>query len=152
MNSPMARRHRILSFLAVCVAVRFSTNCSSYTVAGPPEVAHPLSAYVQVPYPPPAVQVEAVPQTPNDAAVWVDGYWLWRSGSYIWMRGGWVLVPPEGRFARFQSHYNQDGVLMFASGIWYDAKGSRLRRAPLLLPAFTPSNENTSELRALPSK
>jgi len=70
--------------------------------------------------------VEAVPATPDGAAVWFAGYWTWQGDSYVWMRGGWVLAPPGARFATWQFFYDEDGLPMFTPGVWYDAMGDRL--------------------------
>lgn len=110
-------------------------------------MAHPLSAYAEVPYPPPAALVEAIPPSPSSTLVWLDGYWTWQGQFYVWMRGGWVFVPAGARFARWQSFYTRDGLLMFASGAWYAPDGNRVRPPEIQLSAYTPPNEVTAEFQ-----
>jgi hypothetical protein len=121
--------------------------CSS-SLPAPPLAPHPLSAYREVPYPPPAALAETVPEEPAQAgSVWVDGEWVFHGRSFVWRRGGWVVPPPASRFAPWQAWYRRDGRLMLASGTWYDAKNERQRRPPPVAPATTPPNEVTSELQ-----
>jgi hypothetical protein len=114
-----------------------------------PEVGqHPLSAYVEVPYPPPAALAETVPERPAAAgAVWVDGEWLYHGQAFAWRRGGWVVPPPSSRFAPWRSWYRRDGRLMLATGHWYDAKQQRLRTPEPVRAAETPPNQITSEFQ-----
>ena len=112
----------------------------------PEATQHPLAAYAEVPYPPPAALVETVPPRPaREGVVWVDGEWTSRGNEYVWRRGGWVQPPPRSRFAPWRSWYRRDGRLMMAPGTWYDSKGERLRRPQPVVPAFSPPNEVTSE-------
>lgn len=112
----------------------------------PPLTQHPLSAYVEVPYPPPAALAEVVPERPaREGVVWIDGEWRFHGRSFVWRRGGWVVPPPSSRFAPWRSWYRRDGRLMLANGAWYDAHHQRLRRQEPAPPAFTPPNEVTSE-------
>jgi len=120
--------------------------CGS-SLPGPPLVSHPLSAYAEVPYPPPAALVEVVPPSPSSALVWLDGYWKWQGQFYLWMRGGWLLAPAGGSFASWQTFYTKDGLLMFATGAWYTADGSRIRPPAIQLSAYTPPNESTAEFQ-----
>lgn len=109
---------------------------------------HPLAAYVEVPYPPPAALVETVPERPaRSDVVWIDGEWRYQGRSFVWRRGGWVVPPPAGRFAPWRSWYRRDGRLMLAPGTWYDARRQRLRWLEPILPAYTPPNEVTSEFQ-----
>lgn len=114
------------------------------SLPSPPLTEHPLLAYVEVPYPPPAALAETVPERP-DGAVWVDGEWVFHGQSFVWRRGGWVVPPPASRFAPWRSWYRRDGRLMLASGAWYDEKRERIRRPEPRAPAVTPPNEVTSE-------
>lgn len=114
----------------------------------PPATEHPLSAYVEVPYPPPAALAETVPDRPSrDDVVWLDGEWQYRGRSFVWRRGGWVVAPPGGRFAPWRSWYRRDGRLMLAPGTWYDARHERIRWQQPRSPAETPPNEVTSEFQ-----
>jgi hypothetical protein len=116
------------------------------SLPAPKLAEHPLAAYREVPYPPPAALAETVPEPPDrDGAVWVDGEWVFHGKSFVWRRGGWVVPPPASRFAPWRAWYRRDGRLMLASGTWYDAKYERVRRPDPLAPAATPPNEVTSE-------
>jgi hypothetical protein len=112
-----------------------------------PEVTqHPLSAYAEVPYPPPAALAETVPLPPDGTdVVWVDGEWVFHGKSFVWRRGGWVQQPAGGRYARWRVFYRRDGRLMMAQGGWYDAKHEPLSSPSVLEPAATPPNEVTPE-------
>jgi hypothetical protein len=118
------------------------------SLPAPATTEHPLSAYSEVPYPPPAALAETVPARPPRAGVvWIDGEWSYHGSGYVWRRGGWVEPPPASRFAAWRTWYRSDGRLLMAPGTWYDAKHQRVRRPEPLLPATTPPNEVTSELQ-----
>jgi hypothetical protein len=122
--------------------------CGSPSLPAPSAAQHPLSAFREVPYPPPAALAEMVPERPDrPGLVWIDGEWVFHGSSFVWRRGGWVAPPPAGRFATWQSWYRRDGRLMLASGTWYDAKHERIRRPEPVVPAQTPPNEVTSEFQ-----
>jgi hypothetical protein len=122
-------------------------GCAS-SLPAPATAEHPLSAYREVPYPPPAALAETVPERPaRDGLVWVDGEWVFHGRTFVWRRGGWVVPPPASSFAPWQTWYRRDGRLMLAPGTWYDAKNQRLRRPEPVAPAVTPPNEVTSELQ-----
>jgi hypothetical protein len=115
----------------------------------PETTQHPLAAYVEVPYPPPAALAETVPPRPARAGVvWIDGEWIYHGDAYAWRRGGWVVPPaPTSRFAPWRAWYRRDGRLMMARGTWYDVKHQRFRSPPPIASASTPPNEVTSELQ-----
>jgi hypothetical protein len=113
----------------------------------PPRAAHPLSSYVEVPYPPPAALAETVPPRPEGPVVWVDGEWLFHGQGYAWRRGGWVAAPPKSSFAPWHSWYRRDGRLMLARGRWYDDEQQRVRPPKPVAPAETPPNQLTSEFQ-----
>ena len=122
-------------------------GCASQLPA-PESTQHPLNAYVEVPYPPPAALAETVPPQPTRAGVvWIDGEWMAHGDAYAWRRGGWVLPPAQSRFAQWRVWYRRDGRLMMARGAWYDAKGERLRTPEPIEPASTPPNQLTSEFQ-----
>lgn len=124
-----------------------AAGCGSQLPA-PETTQHPLSAYVVVPYPPPAALAETVPpRPPRDPVVWVDGEWTSHGDTYVWRRGGWFAPPAQSRFAPWRAWYRRDGRLMMARGTWYDAKGERLRTPEPIEPASTPPNERTSEFQ-----
>jgi hypothetical protein len=101
----------------------------------PPRAAQPESAFVEVPYPPPAARVETVPHRPARASVWIDGQWSWDGARWDWAPGGWVLPPPGARFARWALRMLPDGRLRFAPPSWWDAAGRPLAPPALLAPA-----------------
>jgi hypothetical protein len=120
-------------------------GCGS-SLPAPESAQQPLSAYVEVPYPPPAALSEGVPERPElDGVVWLDGEWVYHGDAFAWRRGGWVVPPPGGRFAPWRAWYRRDGRLMMASGAWYGPNQQRLRRPEPVAPASTPANEVTSE-------
>lgn len=128
--------------------VGLSLAACAGSVPGPSTTEHPLSAYVEVPYPPPAALAETVSKRPErSGVVWVDGEWVYHGHAYVWRRGGWVAPPPASRFAAWRTWYRRDGRLMMATGNWYDAKHQRVRRPEPVEPATTPPNEVTSEFQ-----
>jgi len=126
----------------------FGLGCSS-TLPAPESALHPATAFVEVPYPPPAALVEVVPQRPAAAkgsAVWVDGNWTWRGSYYVWQRGGWTVPSKGSSYATWQVYLAPDGRLLFATGAWYDALTHQLLRTPeVVAAARTPPNQYTSE-------
>jgi hypothetical protein len=141
-----AAKSRPSSILRQLALSAIGWSCAS-SLPGPPLAVHPAGAYAEVPYPPPAAMVEVVPPSPSSSLVWLDGYWTWQGQSYTWMRGGWVFVPAGEYFARWQTHYSREGVLMFATGIWYARDGSRLRPPEIQVSAYSPPNEATLEFQ-----
>ena len=128
------------------LALLLSTLGCGSSLPAPARAEHPLSAFAEVPYPPPAALAETVPERPKLAsAVWIDGEWVLHGSSYVWRRGGWVVPPPTSRFAPWQTWYRRDGRLMLAKGTWYDARHERLRTPQPVAPATTPPNDVTSE-------
>ncbi len=119
----------------------------AFSVPGPPLVVQPKSAFVEVPYPPPAALVEVVPPSTSSLLVWLDGYWTWRAQYYTWVRGGWVFVTVGESFAQWQTYFMRDGRLMFAPGAWYGHDGVRIRAPDIQVPAYTPPNEVTPEFQ-----
>ncbi len=111
----------------------------------PERIEHPQSAFVEVPYPPPAALVEIVPEQPRDDAVWVDGAWVWRGRYYVWQRGGWILPPENATYADWQARLAEDGRLLFAPGTWYDAARQPMDAPVRLVTARTPPNQQTLE-------
>lgn len=133
---------------AVVCILGLLIGCAN-SVQMPQTARHPSSAFVEVPYPPPAGLAELVPQRPTGAdLVWLDGEWLYQGEGYVWRRGGWVPAPPRGRYAAGSTRYLSDGRLQLAPGSWYD---EQLRPLPFVeptRPALTPPNELTSEFNA----
>jgi hypothetical protein len=140
-----SKLHHWLPALGLALVATLGSCASS--VPGPPLVAHPRSAFLEVPYPPPAALIEAVPPSPSSSLVWLDGFWTWQGRYYAWIRGGWIFVSPGESFAPWQSFYTRDGLLMFAPGAWYSAGGDRVRPPEIRVPAYTPPNETTAEFQ-----
>ena len=133
---------------ALAALLVISVPACAGSLPSPATTEHPLAAFVEVPYPPPAALAETVPEAPErGGVVWLDGEWIYRGRAFAWRRGGWVVPPPSGRFAPWQSWYRRDGRLMLARGTWYNAKRERLRWIEPLVPAETPANEVTSEFQ-----
>jgi hypothetical protein len=130
--------------LSLCLLL---VACSS-SLPAPPRAQHPLAAYAEVPYPPPAALAETVPERPDRGdVVWIDGEWRYYGRSFVWRRGGWVVAPQASRFAPWRSWYRRDGRLMLAPGTWYNGRGERQRWVEPIVPAYTPPNEITSEFQ-----
>jgi hypothetical protein len=139
------KEHCRLPMLAIALSATLG-SCG-FSVPGPPVANHPKSAFVEVPYPPPAALVEAVPPSPGSPLVWLDGYWTWQGQYYTWVRGGWVFVSAGQAFAPWQLIYARDGQLMFAPGAWYANGNVRIRPPEIRTPAYTPPNETTPEFQ-----
>jgi hypothetical protein len=133
--------------LSRTLVLAFSLLGCGSSLPAPQAAQHPLAAYIEVPYPPPAALAETVPERPSQAgAVWIDGEWAYHGQAFVWLRGGWVVPPPRSSFAAWRSWYRRDGRLMMAPGTWY-VKEQRVRRPEPIAPATTPPNEVTSELQ-----
>jgi hypothetical protein len=103
-------------------------------LARPPSAPQPESAFVDVPYPPPAAHVETVPPRPP-GAVWIDGQWSWDGTRWDWAPGGWVIAPRGAHFAPWTLRLEPDGRLRFASAAWRDVAGRELAPPAMLAPA-----------------
>jgi hypothetical protein len=101
----------------------------------PPSAPQPESAFVDVPYPPPAARVETVPARPSPDALWIDGQWSWGVDEWVWSPGGWVVAPRGDGFAPWQVRLERDGRLTFAAASWRDASGRELPPARFLVRA-----------------
>ncbi len=73
---------------------------------------------VSVPYPPPAARSEKVSPQPAEAAVWVDGYWMWGGGDYSWNAGRWVRPGPGMGYAPAALLRLRNGDLVFYPPKW----------------------------------
>lgn len=131
---------------ALVLVTVFLVACGG-SLPSPASGEHPLAAYVEVPYPPPAALAETVPPRPDGDVVWVDGEWVFHGDAFVWRRGGWVTPPTASRFAPWRTWYRSDGRLMMARGTWYDEKQQRLRPPKPVRPAETPPNQVTSEFQ-----
>lgn len=125
---------------------------SSLSLAGcganfpePNTTVHANTAYIEVPYLPPAALVEVAGEPPSDACVWYDGHWVWRGDKYVWKRGGWAKVSENIAYAPWKTLVLDDGRIMFAEGTWYDDSGREVPAPKVVKAAETPPNEATSE-------
>lgn len=101
--------------------------CGMSRLPRPDYVAHPTSALVEVPYPPPPARVEFIPDKPkNDNAVWIDGEWTWRGRRWGWKAGRWVEPPANAKFSPWTETRDPRGTVWFAEGVWRDPKGNPL--------------------------
>ena len=105
--------------------------CGVSRLPAPAYVAHPTSALVEVPYPPPPARVEYVPERPKDGnMVWLDGEWTWRGRRWGWKAGRWVVPPADAKFSPWTDVRDDRGTLSAAEGAGRDSKG-----VPLADPA-----------------
>jgi hypothetical protein len=139
---------RALDFPTLCLISLLgvvAAGCSS-SLPAPPQTVHPMRAFVEVPYPPPAALVEVIPERPdNDDAVWLDGHWVWRGRYYVWQRGGWLIPPENAAYATWRSVLAKDGRIVFAPGAWYGPDRRTLPSPKVLAVARTPPNQTTAE-------
>ena len=82
-----------------------------------PRGAHPPNDAVSIPYPPPPARVEEVPEQPDAACVWADGYWDF-SDRWEWQAGEWVVPRAHCRLAPMELR-RQGGLLLHARPRWY---------------------------------
>lgn len=55
-------------------------------------------------------------------------------------------MPPKGaRYAHWRIRYAQDGTLLFAEEVWYDAALKPMANPSVSVPAYSPPNEMTPE-------
>jgi hypothetical protein len=122
--------NRARALCTVCAAVILSVplGCGP-SLARPSMTPAPVSAFVEVPYPPPAAHAEVIPPRPHSSDVWIDGQWSWDSKTWRWEPGRWV-VPPAG--AKFQPWMitRSDARVLFAPATWRDADGREVAAPP----------------------
>jgi hypothetical protein len=91
-----------------------------------PELAtHEGDTPVTVPHPPPAARSEMIPAQPDERAVWVDGYWMWKGSDYHWNAGRWVVPGPGMTYAPAALLRLRNGELVFYAPKWI--RGSEKR-------------------------
>jgi hypothetical protein len=129
----VGRRRRLAALLAVAAL----THACGGSIAAPRTGTPPAGArvYIEVPYPPPAAEVEVVPARPREGSVWVDGEWSWQGKRWVWQPGGWFLPPPSGYFAPWLTYRQANGRLLFTASSWHDDDGRPLPRPAVLAPA-----------------
>ena len=127
-----AARLKILAVLALGVAYACGSSLPTPTIRQPPEA---MLSFVEVPYPPPAAQVEIIPPRPQPGAVWVDGEWSWQGRRWTWETGGWVMPPAGSYFAPWRTKRLDNGKLLFSPGGWRAANDQPLAKPPVLVPA-----------------
>ena len=103
--------------------IRFALALTVAAAAcGPPLYIEgpPVSGQIVVETAPPPQQVEAMPVTPYQGAVWTGGYWWWNGARYVWIGGhyerpragqGWVphhwQRGPRGRWHYVPGHWRR---------------------------------------------
>jgi hypothetical protein len=130
----MDRRRVLILAAAACVAA----SCGqSLPVAreGTPKAEQ--RDWVDVPYPPPAAEVDVIPPVVEPGAVWVDGEWSPQGKRWVWVPGGWVLPPEkDAYFARWTIGIRpEDGAIRFSPGSWHAPDGARLPKPRVILGA-----------------
>ena len=123
-----------MSAVATCAVAGALSACGG-SFPRPPMVAPPVSAYEEVPYPPPAARAEVVPPKPDGAVVWLDGQWDWTGSSWRWSHGGWIVPVTGARYQPWTSARRNDGRLFFARATWRDANGKPLDVPPTVVVA-----------------
>jgi hypothetical protein len=124
--------------LALLCALALAYACGS-SLPTPRTGPHPATGtnYIEVPYPPPAAQVEIIPPKPREGAVWVDGEWAWEGNRWVWESGGWVAPPEHAYLAPWLTYRQANGKLLFASGTWHLDTGAPLPKPVVLAAAET---------------
>lgn len=83
--------------------------------ATPVPVVQPDAVFIDMA--PPPMLVEVIPPRPFVEAVWIGGYWDWRS-RWVWCPGRWA-PPPRPGYAWRPPHYERrGGGVVFVSGFW----------------------------------
>ena len=122
------------------LALAFLVACGAPSVPRPSHVQVVADDYVAVPFTPQPPPVEIVPARPAAAGdlVWADGGWEWNGERFRWSPGGWVVVPPGAKRARWVVVRRAiDGQLFFAPSSWRDAAGKPIASPKPLARAVT---------------
>jgi hypothetical protein len=127
-----AARLTLLVIAALCWAYACGSSLPEPNLGQPPE---PTINYVEIPYPPPAAQVEIVPPLPRKGAVWIDGEWRWEGRRWTWEPGGWVTPPTGSYFAPWHTKRLDNGKLFISQSGWRTATNQPLPKPPVLVPA-----------------
>jgi hypothetical protein len=131
--------------LASCAVL--SSACGGGRFPEPALAPQPESAFVDVPYPPPAAHVESLPARPEREALWVDGQWTWDGARWTWAPGAWVIAQPGARFAPWALRMQPNGRLQFAAASWRDASGREVPPARVLATAIGEGASRTVPVR-----
>jgi hypothetical protein len=123
---------------ALLVLASILASACGHSIPVPDRAPQVETAFTEVPYPPPAVQVETLPARPNGKALWTDGQWLWDGTAWAWTSGGWVVPPPGARLAPWTLRRQADGRLEFAPQTWRDREGRDLGDLPIVSVAIGP--------------
>lgn len=102
---------------AALVVVALVLGCAP-RVPVPESASNEGDVPIPVPYPPPAARSEKIPPQPDEDAVWVDGYWMWRGSTYSWSAGRWVQPPRGMRYAPATLLRLRNGDLVFYAPKW----------------------------------
>lgn len=121
--------------LAACLSI-YALGCGSSMTPTVPTGPHTdREQFVIVSRMPDIVQVQTLPQRPDDSALWIDGYWHWSGRHWVWRDGGWAYPPKGAYYAAPQlvripatgTRKSKDDVgvmLLYRPGHWHLADGS----------------------------
>lgn len=110
-------------------------SCSS-AFPEPRYTPQPASAFEEVAFAPPPARVELVPPRPETpGAVWIDGEWDWTGSRWAWRYGRWVVPASGSTYSKWATVRRQDGVLLFAPGMFRDSRGMEVASPPSLAVA-----------------
>lgn len=122
--------------------------CGASRTPEPSFVAHPTSALVEVPYPPPPARVEVVPAQARKDAVWLDGEWVWQGRTWAWRTGRWVVPPSGAAYAPWTTVRSDGGILYAAEGRFRRRDGTEVEPTLVLTsgrarggPVVTPEGD-----------
>lgn len=101
-------------------------GCGS-TLPSPPLGGHVGDTSIVVPFPPPPVRVDVVPDEPPAMGhpVWVDGQWTWHATRWVWQAGEWVDLQPHQVYAPPLLVRLSDGDLHWFPGAFRAGEPSR---------------------------
>lgn len=116
----MMGRGRVLSGVVALASAALMGSCGS-SLPLPETCDHSGDEPVIVPYPPPAPQVEIVPEMPKKEAelVWIDGEWAWRGRRWEWQKGRWEVAVPGAKFAPPTVVFLADQQIAWFAGRWH---------------------------------
>lgn len=101
--------------LSGCVVAPYPRRAVVY--APPPAYENsPPEVYVDIP--PPAPYVEVIPVLPFAGAVWIGGYWGWRSGRHHWVPGRYEAPRPGYGWSPHRWHHAPRGGWYLRGGGW----------------------------------
>ena len=106
-----------LSRVALALACGAALSACVVAPVGRPYGYAPGAEVVIADIAPPAPYVEVVPAAPYAGAVWIYGYWGWRSGRHTWVGGRYEQARP-GYFWQPHRWVARDGRWHLEGGAW----------------------------------